>query len=71
MRKSDWEKGCYGVYSIDLCKVSNLQQDNIMKNFAINFTLMNKADVKYYFLVMIAYQQEMNISRATGEIVAV
>ena len=71
MRKSDWEKGCYGVYTIDLCKVSNIQQDNIMKNFAINFTLMNKSQVKYDFLIMIAYQQEMNISRATGEIVAV
>jgi len=71
VRKSDWEKGCYGVYTIDLCKVSNLQQDNIMKNFQITFTLMNKSAVKYDFLIMIAYQQEMNISRATGEIVAV
>ena len=41
-----------------------------MKNFQINFTLMNKQAVKYDFLIIIAYQQEMNISRATGETVA-
>jgi hypothetical protein len=65
--QSDWEK-CYGVYVFDLEKVADELQDNIAKSFTLNFTIDTLKSVVYDFIVMISYETELYLDRATGEI---
>jgi hypothetical protein len=65
--QSDWEK-CYGVYVFDLEKVADELQDNIAKSFTLNFTIDTLKSVVYDFIVMISYETELTLDRATGEI---
>ena len=65
--KSMWEK-CYGVYTINLEKVTDEIQDNLMKSFQIQFK--NDNLITYDFIIMISYQMELAVNRPSGTLTA-
>ena len=58
-----WQKA-YNVFTFDMKKVEDEVQDNVLKSFQINF----KVDTvnTYDFMVILSYQNELNIDRLTG-----
>ena len=70
IKKRDWETA-YGVYAFNICKSTDYESDNMMKNFQINFTLESTATASPYvydFLWILDYQNELYIDRITGTI---
>ena len=62
-----WKK-CYGVYTINLEKVTDEIQDNLMKSFQIQFK--NDNLISYDFIIMISYQMELSVNRPSGTLTA-
>lgn len=60
-----WQKA-YNVFAFDMKKVEDEVQDNILKSFQINF----KIDTlnTYDFMIILSYQNELNIDRLTGQV---
>lgn len=60
-----WQKA-YNVFAFDMKKVEDEVQDNVLKSFQINF----KVDTvnTYDFMILLTYQNEMNIDRLTGQV---
>ena len=65
--KSMWEK-TYGVYTINLEKVTDEIQDNLMKSFQISFK--NDNLITYDFIIIITYQMELAVNRPSGLLTA-
>jgi hypothetical protein len=65
--KSMWEK-TYGVYTINLEKVTDEIQDNLMKSFQISFK--NDNQITYDFIIIITYQMELAVNRPSGLLTA-
>lgn len=63
--KSQWEKA-YGVYMINLQKVSDQTQDDLAKSFQISFRVNTKDTVKYDFIILLEYQTTKYINRVSG-----
>jgi len=62
-----WEK-TYGTYVINLEKVTDEIQDNLMKSFQI--TLKNDSNISYDFIVIITYQMVLAVNRPSGLLTA-
>jgi hypothetical protein len=72
-----WEK-IYGVYVINLEKVTDEIQDNLMKSFQITFkndtvgtaTAANPITIWHDFVIIITYQMELSVNRPSGLLTA-
>jgi hypothetical protein len=60
-----WQKA-YNVFAFDMKKVEDEVQDNVLKSFQLNF----KVDTinTYDFMIVLSYQNELNLDRLTGQI---
>jgi hypothetical protein len=69
--KQMWEKS-YGVYMFNLEKVDNVITDNAPKSFQIQFNVESvggsNVSINYDFIVLVDYEIEMYIDRASGQI---
>jgi len=64
-----WEK-TYGVYTINLEKVTDEIQDNLMKSFQISFKNDSPNTIWNDFIVIITYQMELSVNRPSGLLTA-
>lgn len=60
-----WQKA-YNVFAFDMKKVEDEVQDNVLKSFQINFKV-DTVNV-YDFMIILSYQNELNIDRLTGQV---
>ena len=68
--KSMWESGSYGVYMINLEKLSDEVQDSLMKSFQLIYAIDGTQGLYYDFFYMIDYQSTLELDRSTGTITA-
>lgn len=66
--KTMWEKA-YNVFVFDMQKVTDEVQDNVIKNFQLQFKVNAKDTVKYDFYVIMEYQSSLTIDKITGEVI--
>jgi hypothetical protein len=72
--KSHWENG-YGVYYINLEKVTDLISDSLMKSFQLMYQIEGTntgnngaLTISYDMYYIITYENELNLDRLTGSI---